>query len=58
MFRPNFQQIEEEPEKNYLKYVGLYRMDDMVSEFSVTLTIESFQTLLSFSRPDGKIKTT
>lgn len=31
MLRPNFQQIEEETEKNYLKYVGLYRMDDMVS---------------------------
>lgn len=35
MSRPNFQQIEDEPEKNYLKYVGLYRMDDMVSKFGV-----------------------
>lgn len=35
MLRPNFQQIEDEPEKNYLKYVGLYRMEDMVSEFGV-----------------------
>lgn len=33
MSRPNFQQIENEPEKNYLKYVGLYRMDNMVSTY-------------------------
>lgn len=30
MLRPNFQVIDELPEKNYLKYISLYRMDDMV----------------------------
>lgn len=38
MLRPNFQQIDEEPEKNYLKYVGFYRMDDMVSKFGMRST--------------------
>lgn len=30
MNRPNFQQIEDSPEKNYMRYVSLYRLDDLV----------------------------
>lgn len=31
MNRPNFQMIEDSPEKNYMRYVSLYRLDDLVN---------------------------
>lgn len=31
MNRPNFQQIEDSPEKNYMRYVGMYRLEDLVT---------------------------
>lgn len=32
MLRPNFQMIEDQPEKNYMRYVSQYKLDDMVIE--------------------------
>lgn len=31
MQRPNFQMIEDLPEKNYMRFVSQYKLDDMVS---------------------------
>lgn len=31
MQRPNFQMIEDQPEKNYMRYVSQYKLDDMVT---------------------------
>lgn len=30
MQRPNFQMIDDLPEKNYMRYVSQYKLDDMV----------------------------
>lgn len=32
MQRPNFQMIEDQPEKNYMRFVSQYKLDDMVIE--------------------------
>lgn len=32
MQRPNFQLIEDQPEKNYMRYVSQYKLDDMVTQ--------------------------
>lgn len=31
MQRPNFQLIDDQPEKNYMRYVSQYKLDDMVN---------------------------
>lgn len=31
MQRPNFQMIEELPEKNYMRFISQYKLDDMVT---------------------------
>lgn len=37
MNRPNFQMIDDLPEKNYMRFVSMYRLDDMVnSNFLLT----------------------
>lgn len=32
MQRPNFQFIEDQPEKNYMRFVSQYKLDDMVTK--------------------------
>lgn len=35
MQRPNFQMIEDLPEKNYMRYVSQYKLDDMVINIQI-----------------------
>ena len=37
MQRPNFQMIEELPEKNYMRFVSQYKLDDMVSDLAKSI---------------------
>lgn len=32
MQRPNFQLIDDQPEKNYMRYVSQYKLDDLVNK--------------------------
>lgn len=41
MQRPNFQLIDDQPEKNYMRYVSQYKLDDMVNR-------QFFSRLFSF----------
>lgn len=34
MQRPNFQMIDELPEKNYMRFVSQYKLDDMVTDLA------------------------
>lgn len=60
MQRPNFQMIEDLPEKNYMRYVSQYKLDDMVRLFYVFMIfLHSYFVLcfISFIFSDGKIET-
>lgn len=48
MQRPNFQMIEDSPEKNYMRYVSQYKLDDMVrlSCFYNSLTQSSLWNII------------
>lgn len=56
MQRPNFQMIEDLPEKNYMRYVSQYKLDDMVTYIYVQFEAILKGTFIHIHYSDGQIE--
>lgn len=58
MQRPNFQLIEDQPEKNYMRFVSQYKLDDMVmKEFFHLIICFSHILFILYKLSDGQVET-